>query len=366
MDIIYVQSPKEKNKLNLYLNDNNFYVRNSIKMREKHLSFYKENLKTQNQLKKKYPVPKILYSTSNESFHQRRNKIIDKLSPKYLIKDLVDVVNILKEDISFDDEDKEEKIERKNNTMEEDQKNFKDIKIDNEKEKNDDEVFLTRKNIFDKKNKIKNNSNLELLNDLRFANARSTNEAITSNNDIKKIHEQKNLYKTNLYFENYGKFKFTRKGLYYPINLKKYELPSYTGNNKEEREYFNYRKKIANPELEYNKISSFSEKLNRDLGEYDINYGKTLSRSRFTENPLTKKYMEVLPYYRKYKDVKQIENRYIGNGYKFKLLPLYNQKSYNLDKMGDKFYRYQGSKKEIFSKLNNIHNKTYINKSNFN
>ena len=351
MDTIYEQSPREKNKLNLYLNDNNFYVRNSIKMRKKHLSFYKDNLKTEKQLKKKYPIPKTLYATSNESFHQRRNKIINKLSPRFVIKDLVEVVNSLKENINFDDEDNEEK---KKDITEEEQNNFKNIKIDNEKEENKDEMFLIRKRIFNKN--IKNNQ--------KYVNTRNINDAIASINNIRKINGQKNMYKTNLYFENYGKFKFTRKGLYYPINLNKYELPSYTGNNKEEKEYFNYRKKIANPELVYNKISSFSEKLNKDLGEIDINYGKALSRPRFTENPLTTKYMEVIPYYRKYKDAKQIENRYIKNGYKYKLLPLYDKKSYNLDKMGDNFYKYQGSKKEILSELTNIHNKRYFNKSN--
>ena len=53
MDIMFIQSPKEKNKLNLYLNDNNLYVKNSLKMRERHLSYFKENLKKQNEFKKK-------------------------------------------------------------------------------------------------------------------------------------------------------------------------------------------------------------------------------------------------------------------------------------------------------------------------
>ena len=107
-------------------------------------------------------------------------------------------------------------------------------------------------------------------------------------------------------------------------------MPNYTGNNEEEKKYFNYRKKIFKPELTYNKISDFSEKLNKDLGKINNNYGNNMSRTRFTENPLMKKYMEVIPLYEIYKDLKQIENRYIGSKFKFKLLPLYNKKLSNI------------------------------------
>ena len=72
----------------------------------------------------------------------------------------------------------------------------------------------------------------------------------------------------------------------YPKKLGKYELPNYTGSNEEEKKYYNYRKKIVRPELTYNKISSFSEKLNRDLGSINNNYRNNMSRTRFTENPL--------------------------------------------------------------------------------
>ena len=369
---MFIQSPKEKNKLNLYLNDNNLYVKNSLKMRERHLSYFKENLKKQNEFKKKNPVPKILYSTSDENFHQRRKNIIDQLSPKYAIKDLLDVVNNFEDnfniDIDEEDENNKEKNENQKTIPVGENKIPKDIKLDNElskneKEKNNVDFFLTEKKMFDKK--IGTNPGLEILNDLEFANARSTNFPITSRKDVRKIKSDKKMYKTNLYFENYGKYKFTQKGLYYPENLKKYELPNYTGNDVEEKKYFNFRKKIFNPNLKYNKITSFSEKFNKDLGEIDSNYGKAYSRTRFTENPLTAKYMEIIPNYEIYKDLKEIENRYIGSRYKFKLLPLYYRRLYNLDKMADKFYKNQFNKKEGLASIINIQNKSYFNKSSF-
>ena len=69
---MFVKSPKEKKKLNFYLNDNNLYVQNSLKMRKKHVSYFNNKIKLKNDLKKKYPVPKILYSTSDLNFHRNQ------------------------------------------------------------------------------------------------------------------------------------------------------------------------------------------------------------------------------------------------------------------------------------------------------
>ena len=373
--MMFIKSPREKNKLNFYLNDNNLYVKNSLKLREKHLSYFKEKIKEKNDLKKKFPVPRILYSTSDLNYHERQNNIVDKFSPKNAIKDLVDVVNSFTDNLNFDDEDDDEKTEKHNTLSVDEKKSIKDIKLNilnnnknnelftNEKKNKYKEFFLTGKNILDEKVRIKSNAKSDLLNDLEFAKAKNTNEAIISKKELKKINEKNKMFKTNLYFENYGKFKFTKKGLYFPNSLSKYELPNYTGDSEEEKKYFNFRKKIANPEVEYNKISSFSEKLNRDLKIINNNYGKTLSRPRFTENPLTKKYMEIMPTYEIYKDLKQIENRYIGSRYKFRLLPLYNKRLSNLDKLADKFYKNQ-STKEGLANLLHIQNKNYFNHSN--
>ena len=296
----------------------------------------------------------------------------------------MDVVNNFTENLNFDDdEDEENKSENKSDkdkNNNEEKKNDKDNKEDNKiktiknnsnnddyletKENNEikyNEFFLTNKYMFNK-NKRKKNPKIELLNDLEFAKSKSTKEAITSPNIMKKINNNKRMFKTNLYFEDYGKYKFTKNGLLYPKKLGKYELPSYTGNNEEEKKYFNYRKKIFKPQLTYNKINNFSEKLNRDLGKYSNNYGNIMGRTRFIENPLMKKYMNAIPFYEIYKDLKQIENRYIGSKYKFKLLPLYNKKLSSLDKFADRFYRTQ-TMKDGLNGLLNIQSASYDNKN---
>ena len=61
--------------------------------------------------------------------------------------------------------------------------------------------------------------------------------------------------------------------------------------------------------------------------------------------------MEIIPIYDIYKDLKEIENRYIGTKYKFKLLPLYNKRITNLDRLADKFYNTQYSKKGLVNLL---------------
>lgn len=373
---MFIKSPKEKNKLNFYLNDNNLYVKNSLKLRKKHMSYFKDKVKERNELKKKFPVPKIIYSTSDVNFHKRQKQIIDNLSPKNAIKDLMEVVNNFTDNLNFDDDDEDEQSEKQNQkslTIEE-KKNDLNLNMDkiynnkasqsqDEKEKNNKEFFLTNKNMYDRSNISNfNNSKMQYLNDLQFAKARNTKDAITSPMKVKKINEKKRMFKTNLYFENYGKFKFTRNGLLYPKKLGKYELPKYTGNNEEERKYFNYRKKINNPEMEYNRISNFDEKFNRDLGEISNNYGDYISRTRFTENPLLKKYMEIVPVYDIYKDLKQIENRYIGSKFKFKLLPLYNKKLSRLDRIADTFYKNQTAKEGLLN-LINIKSANYDNKN---
>ena len=356
-EYMFVQSPKEKRKLNLYLNDNNEYVKNSLKMRQKHLSYFNNTIKVKRELKKKYPVPKIIYSTSDLNFHKYQKQIIQKLSPKDAVKDLMDVVNNFTENLNFEDDEEEENEKQKSSEHidvnkkinKEPNNNDIKIKVDDDieyknKEKKQNEFFLTNKYMFNKKSNVRLNSRLELLNDLEKAKSKSTKEVITTTNEIKKIKNQKRIFKNNLYFENYGKFKFTKSGLLYPKQVGKYELPDYVGNNEEEKKYFNYRKKIFKPQLTYNKISNFSEKFNKDLGKINNNYGNNFSRTRFTENPLMKKYMEVIPVYEIYKDLKQIENRYIGSKFKFKLLPIYNKKLSSIDRLADRFYRTQNLK----------------------
>ena len=373
MDIMFIKSPREKNKLNFYLNDNNLYVKNSLKLRKKHLSYFKKKIDERNKLKKEYPVPKILYSTSDSNFNQneRKKELIEKLSPKNDIKYLMDMMNDFTENLKFDDLDEDNEEEKKGQRNVEKIKMTNSLSLENNKKKklkikilNNNksgilkkeagkkykEFFLTN-NSYKDKTKIKSKSKVEMLNDLEYSKAKNTSDPVTSANQAKNILNQKKMFKTNLYFENYGKYKFTKKGVFYPKTLGKYELPKYEGNNEEEKKYFNYRKEISNPNLAYNRITNFSEKFNRDLGEISKSYGNSMSRTRFTENPLMKKYMEIIPVYEIYKDIKQIENRYIGTKYKFKLLPLYNKRLSNLDKIADKFYKNQKNREELKSLL---------------
>ena len=60
----------------------------------------------------------------------------------------------------------------------------------------------------------------------------------------------------------------------------------------------------------------------------------------------------MIPVYEIYKDIKYIENRYTDKKFKYKMLPLINQKLRNLDKLADKFYKTQNIKNGLNSLLN--------------
>ena len=315
---------KRRKKLNLYLNDNNMYVQNALKMRKKHVSLFNNKIRIKKEFNEKYPVPNTLYSTSEINFKLRQKRIIEKFNIKNSVQDLMTVVNNFTETLNF-----EEDLDSKTDKVEE------ELSISSIENKN----HVTEKN----KTKRKNNITKDFFITNKYNKSPELSESKKKRN--------KTNYKNNLLFENYGKFKFTKKGVLYPQKLKKYELPKYEGNNKEEKKYFNYRKKISFPKQEYNKISNFSEKFNRDLGKISNNYDKSISRTRFTENPFLKQYMEIIPIYDIYKDLKEIENRYIGTKYKFKLLPLYNKRITHLDKLADKFYNTQYSKDGLVNLL---------------
>jgi hypothetical protein len=293
-------------------------------MRKHHLSLFNDKLKIKNEFKIKHPVPKTLYATSEMNFKLRKNKLIEKFNIKNSVQDLMNVVNNFTDSLNLDND------------------------IDSILDKEDKASSLSS---IDNKNKksqtVRNKVNKKINKDFFITNEYNKITEINEN----KIKKNKTNFKNNLYFENYGKFKFTKPGILYPKRLKKFELPSYEGNNKEEKKYFDYRKKISFPEQEYNKISNFDEKFNKDLGKISNNYATSVSRTRFTENPLLKKYMEIIPMYDIYKDLKEIENRYIGTKYKFKLLPLYNKKITNLDKLADRFYKTQYSKDGLVNLL---------------
>ena len=343
LDILYVENPREKKIKNFYLNDLNYFNKNSIKMRYRKLKII-NRIHIEKEIEKiKNPVPKMLYSTSGFKFKNEKEikYIKEKLKEnieenvekaKPIIDDMVHMINNF--NIEFDSDEEEEKEE-------EEEKNKKSKK--NIKEKG----YLSEGDFFITKPEEKNNNNInDDLNNIKIAQSKT----IMTQKKYDKIKDNQRIYKDNLYFGDYGKYKFSRKGLYYPKKIDDYELPEYKGKDQTEKEYFNYRKKITNPNLVYNRLSSFDEQFNKDLKNINNNYGKVKSRGRFAKNPLLKQYMEMIPIYDIYKDIKTVENRYVNSKYKFKLLPLINNKLRSLDKLADKFYRMQ----QLKQGLNNL------------
>ena len=341
LDILYIENPRERKIKNFYLNDFNYYNKNLIKMRNQKLKIL-NRIRTEKIIeRKRNPVPKMLYSTSGFHFNTEHDiKIIkDKLKEnieeniektKPIIDDMVNMINTFNIDFDSDDEENEKKDD--NNII---KKNY-----------TDGNFFIT------KTQEIKNDNFKEkeiIQNDLKNVKVIQSKN-VMSQKKYDKIKQRQKLYKDNLIFSDFGKYKFTKTGLLYPKKLKKYELPNYNGKDKIEKEYFNYKKKIKNPNLVYNKLNSFDEEFNKDLGLISNNYGKVKSRVRFTKNPLLKQYMNMIPIYDIYKDIKSIENRYINSKYKYKLLPLVNNKLRSLDKLADKFYRMQ----QLNQGLNNL------------
>ena len=339
-DLLFILNPREKYKKNFYINDRNFSTKYTLRLRQLRKTFYKDTIKEKKLEQKKHPVPKILYSTSESFYHQgKANKLIE--TQKLLTQDLIDLMNRFTSEL----EGKEEKIKL------------------HEEVKNDNEIFITGKNSkLAKKFKKYNHSYIsakeKLLEDLSFAKASNLINPEINDFLFQEIKNKEKYSKDNLVLDNnYGKYKFAKTGLEYPKKLGKYELPTYESKYGDDEEYFNYKKKVKFPNLVYNKITNFEEALNKDLKQINKNYGTNQSRARFSKNPLMKQYMELIPLYEIYKDLKVIENRYIGSKYKFKMLPLYNKKLSNLDKLADNFYKAQNIQGDLnsFIKVNNYH-----------
>ena len=241
--------------------------------------------------------------------------------------------------------------------------NFKNMDENN----NDSNIYITASNYL-KKNKekddtINNKNNYKTLEKSEksnsFDNKKKKNPEkkklfinnMTIISDDSLVNKIKNIgrdFKNGLYFNEYGKFKFTELGLNYPNSVDKYKkIPDYQGNDLEEKEVFNYRRAVTNPKYNYTNIGSFNEKFNNDLSDISTFYGKESSKGRFLRNPLVTKYSKYIPNYDKYKDLKFIENRYISkNRYKFRLKPLINNKKNNFDKLGN--YVYENEHKQEY------------------
>ena len=355
-DLLFIQDPREKYKKNFYLNDRNYYAKNSIRMRRTHKNFYNNAIKAKKEEQKRNPVPKILYSTAQSFYNppvEKANELIE--TQKSMMNDLVNLMHNFTLELE-NDNDTDDNKEKMNKTI-------KQISNkDNNNTSKREEFFITTKNsrFTPKYNRGYISNKQKLLDDLEYAKATNSNYQIVNNDEVGLIKNKEKVLKDSMILENnYGKYKYTRTGLVYPDKLEKYKLPNYSSKYGEDEEYFNYKKKVKYPNLVYNKITNFEEALNKDLEMINKTYGKAESRTRFSTNPLMKKYMEMIPLYDIYKDLKVIENRYVGSKYKYKVLPLYNKRLSNLDKLADKFYKMQINNYGLnnFIKISNCQNK---------
>ena len=191
--------------------------------------------------------------------------------------------------------------------------------------KNISNIIEDNNNIMSKSNGLKIN-NMNLISDDLLVN---------------KIKNEGRDYKNGLYFNNYGKYKYTDLGLSYPEFVDKYKkIPDYKGNDYEEKKQFKYHTDIANPKYNYYNIGTFNEIFNKDLYDISSYYGKERSKGRFIKNPLISTYRRNIPNYDQYKNIKVIENRYnVKNKYRFRLKPLVNSKKNNFDRFGRYVFR---------------------------
>ncbi len=253
------------------------------------------------------------------------------------------------------------------------QDNSKEI-INNNNNENETEEKKKSLSVIDEneeKNKNNNNNNNEINDNVMitiqnkenkdsmsntFTSPEAQINTVLSNSDlIKKILSENRNYKNSLQFNDYGKYKYTQKGLNYPFDTESKNLPSYVGNDSRDKSYFDYRKKASNTNQIYNNIGSFGNKFNKELARISRSYGKEESKARFVQNPVLKKYHDQIPYYNLYKDLKFVENKYLEKGrYKFKLLPLINTKLRNFDRLGNKVYQMSINKRNQTLKLETI------------
>ena len=354
---IMAQNIEEKNKS---------HIKKTIKAFDD-LIHYVDNFKLQN---KKI---KLRINTNNDIMTP--NDIInygENSDDNYNDEEEEEDVNI--EKYNFDEYKKlykKEKLLKKNSSSQDQLKTFNNQSIlknnysEDFKRRND--IYITASNDIIKKTKnIKENkSNPQIIMKQKQSSLKSfnpktegkkkpqkkkliiNNMAIISDDMLMtKIKDIKRDFREGLYFNEYGKFKFTELGLSYPESFDKYKkIPDYKGDDIEEKEVFKYRSVITNPKYNYTNIGSFNEKFNHDLSDISTYYGKETSKGRFIRNPLISMFSKYIPNYEKYKDLKFIENRYIcRNRYKYRLKPLVTAQKNNFDKLGNVVYRKEHQK----------------------
>ena len=402
------KSAKTENKrrilINNYLNDFNYFNKNNIKMSK----IRKENLYNLIKEKKgkKLNLPKMLYSNlymglnipniSKEKYHTNINSLNklqtinddnipynnikfdkeyieetikldsqeEKLNTSHVNKPIIIFDDIFKciDNLELTERDKKEEKEIENQNNKNDNNEIK-INDNNEKESNLNKQFLntgnSRNNFSLSKDKLRTiyNNNKNNTDNIKMKMSLTTN--LSDDSIMQKVLEQRRNYKQILQFNDYGKYKFSRKGLNYPESIPENKLPNYKGNDKKEKIYFNYRKKVSNPNKIYNSLESFDTKFNYELGRISHTYGKEESKGRFIKNPLIDRYQNSIPFYDIYKDIKFVENRYLDKGrYKYKLLPLINAKMRNFDRLGQKIYKMNIQKRNKEMVIKNALNKT--------
>ena len=362
---------------NFYLNNYNYYVKNNIKMQEMRKKNY--ITKFEKGLKSVATMPKMLYSNKFIPQKEKKNlsynnseKIVIKPKNLKLSKNLLITSAIKKEENSkkithikkhlqiFEDlfncidnldiEGNKELKENNNNNYISHEINEKDIMNKNLYNTYDDNAYKrnikldlnNNEKIFETQNyDPANNINININEDNKRLSQRTISEVTSVNDDavVGIIQSDNRRYKEPLKFNNFYKFKYTPKGIEYPNEYKKDMLPEYKGSDRDEKQFYNYKKNISNPKKIYNIIGSFSEKFNKELKKISKTYGKTESKGRFIKNPVLWKCEKVINDYKQYKNIKVIENRYIDvNKYKYKLLPLINAKKSNFDKLGQKVF----------------------------
>ena len=383
------KSAKNENRrkilVNHYLNDFNYFNKNNIKMSK----IRKENLSNliKDKKGKKLNLPKMLYSNlfiglnipniSKENSHTNINSLNkvnninddnipfnnikydkeyieetikldsqeEKLNTSHVNKPIIIFDDIFKciDNLELTDRDKKEEKEidnQNNKTNNNENKNNDNSEKDNNINKQILNIGIPKNNFSFSKNKLRTIYNNNAINNDNIKMKMSLTTNLSDDSIIQKVLEQRRNYKQILQFNDYGKYKFSRKGLNYPESIPENKLPNYKGNDNKEKIYFNYRKKVSNPDKIYNSIESFDSKFNYELSRISRTYGKEESKGRFIKNPLIHRYQNTIPFYDIYKDIKFVENRYLDKGrYKYKLLPLINAKMRNFDRLGEKIYK---------------------------
>lgn len=383
-DARFIQNPEKKKFFNQYMNEYNYYNKSSIKLGKIRQKLLDEQIKEKREELAKLKLPKMLYSNfhlgnlsqpnfpnetkvnkdtiekviklENETTHASKPyffddlfNAVDRIDINGDIKEEPEIENKLNEDTKTNGADKgKEEAKGEEGTNE---------KLDSSREqKYDTREANTSQIISGLGNQTARSPSKGRIFQTGIGKAGNTDYQVSvvtelSNDSVvNRINNSKISPKDVIHFNNYGKYKFTDRGVSYPRRIDtKDGFPVFEGNTSKDKAYYDYRKKRNNPSKIYNPIGSFSEKFNKELARISRSYGKEESRGRFITNPVLEYYHDKIPYYDLYKDIKFIENRYADNKrYKFKLLPLINTRLRNFDRLGAKVYQSTIAKRGLF------------------